>query len=250
MNAHKSYAAPKRTYQMKISSLPLLLLFCTQLMLSCSEEKKPTQKSYSSANEAYLQKIDSLLPSYINPNDYVIIYRFGSAEWTPWSSVCCIPKKELNKELLPVDYFKCEIDFDGVPRPNKPAISMYHLKIKNPDVKSKLSDFDELPKIKFASLDKFVSDFYKKLNYNEGYCANIYLIRCKQSNSIAILDKQTTAKIVNYLKTTIRKISALEYYQSLSLEKDCGTSTGLSSKLRLGKELDTFDFAFQEKYGD
>jgi hypothetical protein len=35
----------------------------------------------------------------------------------------------------------------------------------------------------------------------------------------------------------------MEYYQSLSLDKECDVPTDLFANLRLGKELDTFHFA-------
>jgi hypothetical protein len=102
----------------------------------------------------------------------------------------------------------------------------------------------------FTKLNEYVRNMYLNTKIGEGYCSNLYLIKSQESNSIYLLNKDHPTGMSNYLKVILRKISPVEYYQSLSLEKGCGTPTDLSSKFRLGKDLDTFDFVLRDNYGN
>ena len=78
----------------------------------------------------------------------------------------------------------------------------------------------------------------------EGFCSNYYVISDKTSNSIYLLDKTNPInETTTYLKTILRHISPMEYFQSLSLEHDCNKMEDLAIRLRELKDLDTFNFA-------
>jgi hypothetical protein len=219
------------------------LILAAFILFSCKEDQINSTKKEQTSDERYLTQLDALLPHYINPRDYIIMYRYGSIEWTPWSAIICIPKKDLKKESIHVDYFMCNIDMDQMAIMNKPAMTMYSLKIDNPDVGVSPLDLHQLTKMSFQKLNKYLRNLYLNEHVGEGHCANIYLLRSQQSNAIYMLDKTNSSSMSRCLKSICRKISAMEYYQSLSLEKECDVPTDLFADLRLGKELDTFHFA-------
>lgn len=220
------------------------------LLFACTEHCYTIKKKDLTLNEVFINKLDSVLPRSINPKDYIIIYRYGSIEWCPYASIFCIHKKDLNQKRLNVDYYMCNFDIDGEAIKNKPTLSMYRLKIENPDLNANKLYLSNLTKMTFTKLNEYVRYRYLNPKIGEGYCSNLYLIKSQQSNSIYILNNDQPTRLSNYLKVILRKISPVEYYQSLSLEKDCGTPTDLSSKLRLGKDLDTFGFALTNGFGN
>lgn len=220
------------------------------LLFACTEHGYTIKKKNLTLHEVFINKLDWVLPRSMNPKDYIIIYRYGSIEWCPYASIFCIHKKDLNQKRLNVVYYMCYFDVDGETLKNKPTLSMYQLKIENPDLNANKLNLSNLTKMTFTKLNKYVRNMYLNPKIGEGYCSNLYLIKSQQSNSIYILNKDQPTRLSNYLKVILRKISPVEYYQSLSLEKDCGTPTDLSSKLRLGKDLDTFDFALTNGYGN
>jgi hypothetical protein len=219
------------------------IILASLILFSCKEHKINSTKKEQTSDQRYLTQLDALLPRYINPRDYIIMYRYGSIEWTPWSAIICIPKKDLKKESIQVDYFMCNIDMDQMAMMNKPAMTLYQLKMDNPNGGVNPLDLHQLTKMSFQKLAKHLRNLYVNQHVGEGHCANIYLLRSQQSNAIYLLDKTNSSSISRYLKAIWRKISAMEYYQSFSLEKECDVPKNLYTNLRLGKELDTFHFA-------
>ena len=94
----------------------------------------------------------------------------------------------------------------------------------------------------FSDFVKYEHNVYSKNNVGEGYCSNFYLIK-DDDNWIYVLDKKHSSNTSKFIKSILREISPMEYYQSLSLEKGCDTMTRLPEILRSGKDLDTFEFA-------
>lgn len=235
---------------MKQLFFPYSVLIGIILLFACTEHSYTIKKKNLTLDEVFINKLDSVLPRSTNPKDYIIIYRYGSIEWCPYASIFCIHKKDLNQKRLNVDYYMCNFDIDGETIKNKPTLSMYRLKIENPDIDANKLDMSEMTKLTFTKLNKYVRNMYLNTNIGEGYCSNLYLIKSKQSNSIYLLNKNHSTGMSDYLKLILRKISPVEYYQSLSLEKGCGTPTDLSSKFRLGKDLDTFDFVLTNGFGN
>lgn len=217
------------------------------LLYSCSEKPVVHSQKNLTLNEVFINKLDSMLPSHINERDYIIMYRYGSIEWTPYAAILCIAKKELHQKILHVEYFMCDVDMDGETLKNRPSCTMYRLNLENPDEHAKALDMSGLTKLSFPQLHHYVIDLYVMQHGGEGHCSNIYLIKSKQSNTIYLMNKSHNSAIFKYLTSVWRKISAMEYDQSLSLEKNCDTLIDLSAKLRLGKELDTFDFAIDHE---
>jgi hypothetical protein len=220
------------------------------LLFACTEHRYTIKKKNLTLDEVYVNKLDSVLPRSMNPKDYMIIYRYGSIEWCPYASIFCINKKDLNQKRLNVAYYMCNFDMDGETIKNKPTLSMYRLKIENPDLNANKLNMSKLTKMTFTKLNKYVRNMYLNTKIGEGYCSNLYLIKSQESNSIYLLNKDHSTRMANYLKLILRKISPVEYYQSLSLEKGCGTPTDLGSIFRLGKDLDTFDFVLRDNYSN
>jgi len=219
------------------------LLFGIMILFACTSHHEATKKRELAQDEIFINKLDAVLPRSINQSNHIIIYRYGSIEWCPYASIICINKRDLNRKKLNVVYFMCYFDMEGETLKNKPTLSMYQLKIDNPDVNAHKLDLFKLTKMTFPQLNKYVRKMYLDPTIGEGYCSNLYLIKRHDSNSMYLLQKNHPNRMSNYLKSILRKISPIEYYQSLSLEKECGTPTDLSSNLRLGKDLDSFDFA-------
>lgn len=234
---------------MKQLFFPYAVVIGMILLFACTEHSDTIKKKNLTLDEVFVNKLDSVLPRSMNPKDYMIIYRYGSIEWCPYASIFCINKKDLNQKRLNVDYYMCNFDMDGETIKNKPTLSMYRLKIDNPDINANQLDLSEMTKLTFSKLNKYVRNRYLNTKIGEGYCSNLYLIKSQELNSIYLLNNDHSTGIANYLKAILRKISPVEYYQSLSLEKGCGTPTDLGSIFRLGKDLDTFDFVLSDNYG-
>lgn len=229
----------------------LFFLFVGIFVLhSCNEKpaKRNTVKS-STESENYLSKIDSLLPGFINNRDYIIVYRFGSIQWSPVATILCIPKNELGKNKLNLLYFVCNVDpIINIPG-ELPSFIMFSIKMNNPDVTMEKLNLSSLTELSFTDFEKLKFERYSKEHLGEGFCSNYYVIRSASNNQLFLLDKTNKeSQTNNYLKEIFRHISPMEYTQSLSLEKQCDTMTVLPDLLRNGKfhDLDSFNFSMKQ----
>lgn len=217
----------------------ILSLIISSILFSCNEKKSLLNENVKTEDQIYLETIDSILPKFINDKDFVIVYRYGSIQWTPYSTVICIPKNDLEKEKLNLLYFMCNKNYSSsLVEKDSPILSMFQLKIDNPAINMKtinLSDLEQMDFLKFQNLS------HNEV-LGEGFCSNYYII--KKDKNVYILNKKTIPnKTVTYLKSIFRHISPMEYLQSLSLENDCDTIQNLAIRLREMKNIDTFNFA-------
>lgn len=205
-----------------------ILLICL-IFTACKSEKK----------DIYIDNINSQLPKNISEDNYWIIYRIGSIEFSNEASVLCIPKNIINNKKIKCDYFIFNYNDEyGNSKSSSPSILGFKLLLQN-NIQDKFS----FSKIEFNK-NKITN--YQSLN--ESHCDNEYYINpITQSDYMPIM-KSSQSSELKKLVYLYQQISPSEYYQSLSLSKSCVERQDLIYWLRSEKTLDSLNFKITKDY--
>lgn len=206
------------------------------------KEESNERDEKSSYYQLLLKEVDGMLPISLNRDDYCMIFRYGSIEFSSDYSVLCIPKKEINKSQIHCKYFMInnieklhssnpELESD------EPNILGFSFLLKNNST-NKIS-LNKLKRYDADELDIYVSNEILK-RPGEGHCNNFYFITSNNKDSLYVLDLNSNVKEKAYFEHLYKQISSSEYLQTFSLNDDCNVN-----KWNLYIELNT-----SEKYKD
>lgn len=207
------------------------------------------QEKNLSRHQMMLAKLDSLLPISLNRDNYWIVFRYGSIEFSSDYSVLCIPKKEINESQIHCNYFminNIEELYTKHPKleSDEPNILGFNILLNNNKNKIHLNS---LKCYAGKELDKYVSNRLLKRT-GEGHCNNFYFITSKDKDSVYVLDLNSGIKEKAYFEYLYKQISPSEYLQTFSLKEDCEIN-GLNLWIELNTN-EAYKDSFILKHGD
>lgn len=210
----------------------VLILFSSCTKLKESETGKMT-KSYFSVSEENL-------PNFLD-SSYILIYRIGSIEWSPYSTVLAIKldnkTHKSNVAFLFQFNFSIEEKKSFIYKTN--YMKSYKINLKNVNIK-------DVERFKLNINDSLL----KTYNFNgEGKCSNIYVIRKIGKSDCFILDKNSNERDKQWIKEIFRQISPQEHFQSFSLEKNCNQLDSLAYVLLKTGYIDA-KYSYQIDYNE
>lgn len=224
------------TYLKTLSKIIFLMFFvftsCTQNSQKKSDFIKiTTERNFDRELMYCAYKEDVLiskkyLPSFITNKEYWIIYRLGSNEFSDEFTVLCLPKKQMKQNEINCEYFSMNFyTNDSV------IVKNYQFKLNNTlkntdDFFQKLNNKDMCSYSYFEKEQDIIDD---GIPFCESHCCNHYFI--DNLDNIVIIPRKSLV-FKNLLKRLYQQISASEYYQSFSLDKECGEQFDLYIKLK------------------
>ncbi len=199
--------------------LSILLLF------SCSQEE-PKKDLKIPAQHSFLVEVKGYLKDVSFPDSSILIWRTGSIEWSEQGSLLVVkPQEELKSSKIDVSYYEFYDGFED----NGLTYSKYDFSLNgNKNLYHILSEYIHSQKVQKDSE-----------NFDEGVCGNRFCLEMTGLNKYKNVSFSSDLAVVSCIKQLMRQISAKEYYQSLSLEKNCHELTKIKGKLFFGKFPDS-----------
>ncbi len=221
------------TYLKTLSKIIFLMFFVFTSCTQNSQKKSDfTEEKFCPFKEDILIS-KKYLPSFITNKEYWIIYRLGSNEFSDECTVLCLPKKQMKQNEINCEYFSMNFyTNDSV------IVKNYQFKLnntlKNTDFFQKLNNKDMCS---YSNIEKEL-EIIDGVSFCESHCCNHYFV--DNLDNIVIIPRKSLV-FKNLLKRLYQQISASEYYQSFSLDKECGEQFDLYIKLKENM-IDTLAF--------
>lgn len=217
------------------------LLYLFLVITSCNQSKKHTV-NVKNEQMLYLEEINNRLPRMVTTDDYWLIYRQGSIDFSSGVTVLCLPKNTTGKQFINCKYYSLNfnpLDY-SINNNAEPEIIGHSFSLKN-HFWDKHFDVKRLSKYHKSDLVNYIKKRENENLSGEGHCNNYFYIS-SGTDSVYILDSKSTELEKSFFKSLYRQISPSEYYQSFSLDNTCEKQWNLYLRLRQSKDLDTFDF--------
>lgn len=214
---------------MQIKTNRLLLILIVALISSCSDN---LEKNKIKTESSFFSLSDQHLPRFVDSN-YVLIYRIGSIEWSPYTTVFAVNLNDGNvKNTKNISAFLWQYNFlsegDKEIMFEENYLTSYKFKIQ-------LNDLAYFNSLQGNKNDSILNSY--KFN-GEGRCDNIYVVRRIGQSNCYIINSESKKEDREFIKEIFAKISPQEHFQTFSLDQNCAEMDSLAFSLLKNGKID------------